>query len=83
MPWKNGSGRMSEMWVFGDYALRIEYSSKEGAPSQGTNAILQRIFDCDMTEVKTEIRKNGRFTVREVEALLGQLSQDERRFGEE
>ena len=36
-----------------------------------------------MNEVKTEIRQNGRFTAAEVEALLGQLSQDERRFGEE
>ena len=36
-----------------------------------------------MSEIKIELRQNGRFTVREVEALLGQLSQDERRFGEE
>ena len=36
-----------------------------------------------MSEVKTEIRQNQRFTASEVEALLEQLSQDERRFGEE
>ena len=36
-----------------------------------------------MSEVKTEIRQNRRFTAREVEALLGQLTQDEREFGEE
>ena len=35
-----------------------------------------------MSEVKTEIRQNRRFTTREVEALLGQLK-DEREFGEE
>ena len=39
--------------------------------------------DCFMPEIKIELRQNGRFTVREVEALLGQLSQAEREFGEE
>ena len=36
-----------------------------------------------VSEIKIELRQNGRFTAAEVEALLGQLSQDERRFGEE
>ena len=71
------------MRIFGDHDVRIECTSKAGASSQGTNAILQRIFDCDMSEIKIELRQNGRFTVSEVEVLLSQLSQDERRFGEE
>ena len=35
------------------------------------------------SEIKIELRQNGRFTASEVEELLGQLTQDERRFGEE